>query len=261
MKKNTKRFVLLAACAVVGGCGQHYVTPAGGVPLVELADTDIATLYEREPASPFPATVAVLRVQDRGYATWTRAGYGPGRYTVVTARDIESDEAFGRMAGLPLVTTIAPVGRILLPATTNSLDDLRTSAAQLRADLLVVYTVDSVFTVDGQPLGPLSTITLGMLPNKKAHVTSTVAGALIDVRTGFVYGTAEATTREEQRANTWSTGEAIDSARLRAEKQAFESFVDEFAKLWGEVLQVHTVTYPTGGVNFKGEPGSAGQDP
>lgn len=242
--KNTKLCVLLAACLLAGGCGNHYVTPAGGVPLAELADPDLAKLYEREPVSPFPANLAVLRVQDKGYATRTSDGYGHGRYSVVTTRDIETDEAFEKIAGLPLVTGVASVGRILLPPSANSLEDLRTPAARLRTDLLVVYTVDSTFLVDGRPLGPLSMVSLGMLPNKKAHVTSTVAGALIDVRTGFVYGTAEATAREEQRANMWTTDDAIDGARLRAEKQAFESFVDEFAKLWGQVLQVHAVKAP-----------------
>lgn len=244
MRHGTKLLACVVAALLAGGCASRYVTPSGGVPLSELADEDLRVLYARAPASPFPANLAVLRVQDAGYSTMTNAGYGRGRYTVVTTRDIETDEAFEKIAALPLVANVAPVGRILLPPTANSLGDLRTPAARLRADLLLVYTVDTTFSVDGKALGPLSMISLGLLPNKKAHVTATVAGALIDVRTGFIYGTAESTAREEQRASMWSSEGAVDSARLRAERKAFRSFVDEFGGLWGGVLEAHAATRP-----------------
>lgn len=233
--------VLLGAVASSAGCAT-YTTPAGGVPMAELADQDLQSFYAAEPVSPFPANLAVLRVQDAGYATRTSHGYGEGRYTVVTTRDIESDEAFVTIGNLPLVSAVAPVGRLLLPSSASTLEDLRAPAAKLRADLLLVYSVDTTFIVEGQPLGPLSLVSLGFIPNKKAQVTATVAGALIDVRTGFIYGTAEATARQEQRASLWSTEEAIDTARLEAEQQAFGSFVGEFGKLWSSVVEEHADT-------------------
>lgn len=238
------RIALLTLGALASGCANRYVTPAGGVPMAELADEDLQSFYAREPASPFPANLAVVRVQDGGYVTRTSEGYGHGRYSVVTTRDIESDEAFAEVASLPLVSGVAAVGRILLPPDTNTLRDLRTPAAKLRADLLLVYSVDTTFTVGGRSFGPVTMISLGLIPDKNAHVTATVAGALIDVRTGFIYGTAEATAREEQRANAWSTGAAVDTARMRAEEQAFDSFVDEFRGLWSNVLEVHAAAQP-----------------
>lgn len=224
------------------GCAARYVTPAAGVSMAEFTDADLKAYYARQPASPFPSNIAVLRVQDAGYRTSTVNGYGHGRYSVVTARDVETDDAFEKVGGLPLVGSVAPVGRMLLPPDTDSIDDLRAPAARLRADMLMVYTMDTTFTVDGRSLGPLSMVSLGFIPNKRAHVTSTVSGVLIDVRTGFIYGTAEATAREEQRATMWSTRTAIDGARLRAERQAFGGFVDEFSDLWGNVLDVHAAT-------------------
>lgn len=235
---------LAAAALFAGGCAHRYVTPSGGVTLSEFADEDLATFYAREPASPFPANLAILRVQDSGYASHTVHGYGHGRFTVVTTRDVESDEAFERIGRLALVSGVAPIGRMLLPANANTLEDLRTPAARLRTDMLVIYSIDTTFTVDGRALGPLSMISLGLLPNKKAHVTTTVAGVLLDVRTGFVYGTTEATAREEQRASIWSTELAIDTARQRAEQQAFDAFVGEFETLWNDVLDVHAAAAP-----------------
>ena len=128
---------------------------------------------------------------------------------------------------------------MLVPANANTIKDLRVPAARLHADLVLVYSVDTTFTIDGKALGPLSTVSLGLIPNKKAHVTATVAGVLVDVRTGYIYGTTEATDLQQQRATIWSTEQAIDTARLKAEKNAFNAFVGEFENLWNGVLAAH----------------------
>lgn len=238
--------VLLLATLACTGCGTHYLTPAAGVSLADVSagDEDLVAHYDRRPTSPFPASVAVMRVQDSGYSTKTNRGYGYGRFCIVTTRDVESDADFAKLASLPLVAGVAPVGRLLAPSNANSIRDLRTPAAQLRADLLLLYSIDTTFSVDGQSLGPLSLISLGLLPNKEAHVTSTVAGVLVDVRTGYVYGSSEATEIESQRATIWSTEQAIESARLEAEAAAFGSFVDEFGDLWGGVVKTYAATSP-----------------
>ena len=82
-------------------------------------------------------------------------------------------------------------------------------------------------------------LSLGLIPNKKAHVTATVAGVLLDVRTGYIYGTTEATSTQEQRATIWSTDVAIETARLKAEKEAFDGFVDDFERLWPGVVNMY----------------------
>ena len=232
--------VLLLVC--VSGCAATYVTPAGGVSLADATDEDLLVYYDRQPVSPFPANVAVVRVQDSDFYAYHARRGERGRYGFVTVRDIEDDNAVEKMSELPLVNAVAPVGRLMLPANANSLDNLRVPAAQLRSDMLLVYTLDTTFTVDGKALGPLSLISLGLLRNQKAHVTATVSSVLVDVRSGFIYGSAEATAVEEQSASIWSTQLAIDSARKLAEERAFASFVDEFSGLWTGVINVHAAT-------------------
>ena len=218
--------VLLLALA---GCGQTYVTPPAGAELTALADANLRGYYSTTPATLFPANIAVVRLSaDRP----------------VTVRDIESDEDFEQMAALPLVRDVAPIGRLLLPNHVRSFDKLRPSAARLHADLLLVYTIDTTFTVEGRTLGPLELISLGLIRHKKAHVTATVAGVLMDVRTGYIYGTAEATAEQHKKANIWSKRNAVDSSRLAAEEQAFDDFVDEFGALWKGVVDVHAATVP-----------------
>ena len=245
MKKGFLAALVALSAMALTGCGTTYTTPAGGVSLAEIDDTDLREHFAAEPASSFPANIAVARLQDRGYFSNTSFGHGVGRYSVVTTRDVETDESFESIGSLPHVRDVAPIGRLLLPPRIDSIDDLRAPAARLKADLLLVYSIDSTFVVDGEPVGPLSAISLGFIKNREAHVTSTVAGALVDVRTGFVYGTAEATERESKRANIWSTRLAADSARIAAEQRAFDAFVDSFAELWTDVTDTQATAGQT----------------
>lgn len=244
MNKGMTWVTTLLALVLVSGCGAHYVTPGGGMSMarlanIELTDGDLASFYETQPAATFPASIAVVRVQDSGYRTKTQHGYGHGRYTIVTTRDIETDEAYERLVELSDVKGVAPIGRMLVPVNANTVKDLRIPAAQLHADMVLIYSVDTSLYVDGKQLGPLSLVSMGLLPNLKAHVTATVSGMLVDVRTGHIYGTTEATDIQEQRSNLWATEVAIERARKEAEKNAFEGFVGEFEELWGGVLGVY----------------------
>jgi hypothetical protein len=80
--------LLAAALSVMQGCAT-YTTPAAGVNMTTLGDNDIAALMAVEPAAAFPARLALARVQSPGYHSFTAEGYGSGRYSVVTTRDIE----------------------------------------------------------------------------------------------------------------------------------------------------------------------------
>ena len=83
--------------------------------------------------------------------------------------------------------------------------------------LLCAGCASCVTPADGVSLGPLTLISLGLLPNKQAHVTATVAGVLIDVRTGYVDG----------------------------ENESYSTFVQDFEDPWTGVLNVHATSAPT----------------
>lgn len=236
---RTWLFVLLAvSCSA--GCAR-YTTPGAGVSIPNLsqADTDIKELLKLEPAAAFPARMAVARVQASGYSSQSNRCYGSGRYCVVTTRDVEPEASFEKLSRLPQVGGLGLVNRLLLPQTLESTKDLRRAAATLKADVLLVYSLDTGFNVESTDIGPLALISLGFLPNKKARVTSTASAAIFDVRTGFLYGVAEATVTEHQRATVWSSADAIDKARQQAETDAFQKLVDEIGKLWINVVETH----------------------
>jgi len=150
------------------GCQSAYVTPGAGVNLQAINDYSIEERFRTKPASPFPARLAVVRVQQPGYRSCGNAGYGTGRYSVVTTRDIEPDEQFDRLASLPQVAGLATLNRLLLPENLTSIRELRLGAASLHTDMILLYTLDTSFNIRGVELGPLSVVTLGFLPNKKA---------------------------------------------------------------------------------------------
>lgn len=224
----------LSACAT-------YQTPGAGVSIGDLskADEDISEVIKREPAATFPVRLAIARVQSPGYYTRNAHCYGKGQYCLVTTREVEKDQDFERIARLAMVSHVAPMNRMLLSEQTSSVKDLRLGAASLKTDILLLYSLDTRFNVDSTDIGPLALISLGFLPNKKAYVNSTASASLVDVRSGFVYGVAESTAQEDQRATVWSSDEAVDQSRLRAEATAFQGLIGEVEKLWKGVVEEH----------------------
>ena len=164
-------------------------------------------------------------------------GYGNGRYTVVTTRDIEQESDFRQLASLEGIAGIGPLNRLMLTENVQSALDLREAAAQLHGDIVLLYTIDTTFRTDARSLGPLQLVGLGFFRNRKASVTATCATAFLDVRTGYVYGIAEGTATEEQRTDLWSTQSAIEKARLRAERGAFEKAIEEVSRVWPSIYR------------------------
>jgi hypothetical protein len=117
----------------------------------------------------------------------------------------------------------------------NSEEDLRTAAAALHGDIVLLYTLDTAFHTETDQIGPLQLVSLGFFPNKKAKVSSTCAAAFIDTRTGYVYGVAEASAHEDQRSDLWNREEAIEKARAKAERGAFVAALGEIEKVWGVI--------------------------
>jgi hypothetical protein len=209
------------------------------IPNLAKTDADIRDVMKIEPAAPFPAHLAIARVQASGYRSTSAHCYGTGQYCVVTTRDVEPETSFEKIAKLPQVAGVALMNRLLLPARLDSTKDLRLAAASLKADMLVVYSLDTGFNVDNTEIGPLVVMSLGFIPNKKARVSSTASAVVFDVRTGFLYGVAESTAIEQQLATVWSTAAAIDTARRKAETAAFDKLVGEIERLWSSVVATH----------------------
>lgn len=222
--------LLLLAC----GCA-HYRTPGGSVSIPAITDSGIAEALARQPAAQFPAHIVVARVQATGYGSVTDEGSGIGQYSVVTKRDIETDEDFTQLASLPGIAGVGALNRILLPVNLRSAKELRQAAAQLHGDIVLLYTVDTKFHTESKMVAPLQLVSLGMFASEKSRIVTTCSAAFVDVRTGYVYGVAEGTAIDTRRSSIWTTEAAIDAARLKTEREAFTGALKEIAKAWTSI--------------------------
>lgn len=236
----------LAMMVAVTGCGAKYVTPGGPADFralgitpevaAERTDSDLRALMDCKPAASFPAAIAVARVQGPGYRSSTSDGYGLGRFTLVTTRDAEAQADIERLGALQNTRGVAPVNRLIAPASIGSQKDLRAIAAQIHADILLLYTLDTGFTQRDTTIPALGVISFGLFPNELSRVRCTASGAFVDTRTGYIYGLAEASALESSLSNAWGTSEAADRARLRAESGAFAKLVQELEKTWAGIV-------------------------
>jgi len=230
--------LFMMGCATYQVPGLHADFRALGITDDEarsLTDADIQRRLDRRPLAGFPAVVAVVRVQGSAYRSTTAQGFGTGNFTIVTVRDVEQDEDFERISSLPMLAGLVPLNRLVVPSNIRSERDLRDAAANVQADMLLLYTFDTVFGSESR-MAPLSTFTLGLFPEREARVTSTVSAALIDTRNGYVYGLAEATSNTTQLANAWTSRSAVDQSRRRAEREAFVKSVAEMERMWHGVV-------------------------
>jgi hypothetical protein len=254
------RFMLvLILCALLTGCAASYAAPGRGAQMAlfgatqaeQAAGTDanIQKELDRKPLAAFPASVAVARVQAAGYSSRTAAGWGTGQYSVVTTRDIETDGDTERLGKLPMVRGVAPLNRLVLPQSLQTDYELRHAAAKMHADVLLIYTLDTTF-LDLDRTTPLSIVTLGAANTKRKRILCTASAALLDTRSGYCYGLAEATKDHEELQNAWKTRDEVDLRRREVESKAFTAMLGELERTWGMVVREHATTARGGGSRY-----------
>ena len=240
------RLVILALVLICSGCAS-YVTPGAAVRLQDIDRPDIAAAAARKASPNFPARLAVVRVQAPQYRSYSGEAYGSGRFSVLTTQELLTENHVTAIQAWPSLAGAVPINRLLLPPRLDSLDDLRLAAAQVQADIMLVYTLDTSFRIQGRGYGPLAAISLGVLPDRDAYLTSTASALFIDVRTGFIYGVAESTAKASGLTNVWSSRSTIDKKRVEAEQQAFDGLMMQAATTWkGIASQYQAMAGPVG---------------
>ncbi len=225
-----------AVVLVCAGCAS-YTTPGGPAPLAKLGHADEADASLRQPSPHFPANIAVVRVQAPEYKSYTSGSVGSGRFSVLTTRELLTDTQLKAVSDWPQVEAVATFNPSVLPPKLDSLDDLRLAAAKLQTDILLVYTIDTLFRVQGRAYRPQSSIPLKGTPDADAYVASTATVLFTDVRTGFTFGEASATGKASGLAEAWGSGKAVDKKRLEAETLAFTALFAESEKTWAGIAQ------------------------
>jgi hypothetical protein len=239
MKSNHLLSVTAALAMALSGCAS-YVPPGSKADLQAFGPQSIQEGFAAKPTSPFPASIAAVRVQAPSYSNYyTRKNggqHGSGRYSVITTREVEEQSQLDRVTSLPQVTGLVGLNRILLPENLDSDLEIRQAAARLQADLILIYTFDTAY-FDTDALRPLTVITLGLSPTRKINAVTTASAVLLDTRTGFIYSAYEVVEREATLATSWGNRDSADQVRQKIEKRAFVKLVDELVTSWPKLLQ------------------------
>lgn len=233
--------VLVAICSLLPmvGCTHSYMPPGPKAELSEFAPASIQAGFDRKPTYPYPAAIAVVRLQGRNYSNYhlreNGGEYGEGDFSVILTKEVEEDSQIKRISILPGVAGIVSLNRMLLPRELNSDHDLRVAASKLQADMLFLYTFDTGF-YEKDYATPLSVVTLGLSPSRRIKAITTVSGMLMDTRTGYIYAMFEATEKADTLSSAWDTADNADHVRRKTEQAAFENLVGEFETTWPKLL-------------------------
>lgn len=263
MSEDIRPVPFLLAAALLGAGCRSYAVPGRPADLAFLMqdqatrdaaaderpadDLSLEEILARHPTVAFPTSIAVVRLQapEPEQPSW----YGAPRprqerFTVVTRRDVETDASLQRLRELPQIAGIAGVNQLVLPERIDSEVDLRKVAARLHADMLLVYTLDTSEELDDE--SPFfSLLTLGLLPTHEIEVRTTASAVLVDTRTGYCYGLAEASASDDPHTPFWNWEENLDETRQAVEREAFARLVDDFAATWTGVVSAYAGAVPS----------------
>jgi len=237
-----RRILILATAALlISGCAT-YIPPGGKADLQTFAPPDIQAGFAAKATNPFPASIAVVRVQAPTYTNYNLqhlgGSYGSGRYSIILTKEADEEAQLQRVEKLQQVAGVVTINRMLLPERLESDKELRAAASRLQADLLFLYTFDTSF-LDTNTAKPLSVITLGLSSTRKISAVTTCSALLMDTRIGYIYSAYEVTERAEMFSNSWNSRDTADEARRNNEREAFKKLIDEFATSWTKLLERH----------------------
>jgi hypothetical protein len=227
------RHLLGAALALAFSACQSYVNSpkvaaARAASAKAFSDPLIARAYQAKPTMRFPARIALAPQCDAAQQQ---------------LRAMDAAGTLENLRRLPQVAAFVPVSSLLLAEgdgkpTWNKTDlILREAAAKLHADAVFLLKLETNIS-DGKIFAPLTTVSLGLFPNNRAEVIVTALAALVDTRTGYVYGTLERSAGRTCLSMSWDDF-TRDRTIQRASADAMKKLLGDVPDFWRGVVQAH----------------------
>jgi hypothetical protein len=201
---------------------------------------DASGEHTPQPQARFPATIAVVRVQAQDYHRRGMHAYAAGGYSIVTTRDVETDDRFKSFASHPMIRALVPLNHLALPAHIRGAADLREAARRVNADMLLIYTLDSSSEVVHH-VPELAVVTLGLMPEGESQGRCTASGILLDARSGYTYALSEASSSQKRLTSAWGSDSAERKAINTAEQRAFHELLEDLSIRWREVADQYAM--------------------
>jgi hypothetical protein len=228
----TPLLLSIVAALLASSCSSYVNSPAVArsreAKRAAFSDPLIARAFNAKPAIHFPATIAVA---------------SNSRDTRDHLHAISAHGALDTWSSLPQLARIAIVSPVLTEEYRSGTDPkadlrLREAAAKLHADAVLILATETQAT-DGRIVAPLTELSLGLLPNKRYELISTALAALVDTRTGYIYGTIEKSRARSGITMAWGGDEVIQRARAKVEREAMEKLFADFPAFWRGVVDIH----------------------
>jgi hypothetical protein len=148
-----------------------------------MTDDDIAALLDAEIHAKLPTAVAVAKIRSQC------SGYQPGLETI-DATELQGWETATGKAGN--ITGVLPVTHLSHPGSDATLHSLRTAAARMGCELLLVYLEadSSVDNYNGAAVLYWTLLGLWLAPGNTYEHQTVMQAVLVDCRTGAILGTA-----------------------------------------------------------------------
>ena len=191
--------VVTMLAALLGGCASHNQLAAPVADLLRIGlvndprqvsrlekamtDKDIARLLDVDVRAKLPSSVAVARLAS------SCSGYQP-RLERIDADELGGwEEAF---ADQDLITGAHPISHLLTGGGEPTLHALRSAAARMNCELLLVYLQadSSVDNFNDAAVLYWTVLGLWLVPGNEVQHQTVSQGILVDCRTGMILGTA-----------------------------------------------------------------------
>ena len=221
-----------AAALLCSGCSSYVnspaVTRAREAKRAEFSDPLIARAANAKPTMHFPATIAIAP-NDHGVREYLRA--------------LEAHGKLDSLNSLPQLARTVVLSPVIVGETDHEhriTQDLRLreAAAKMHADAVLIVAIETQAT-DGSIIAPLTGLSLGLLPNRRYELISTAFAALVDTRTGYIYGTNEKSRARSGITMSWGGDDVIRRARSKVEREAMEKLFADFPSFWRGVVATH----------------------
>jgi hypothetical protein len=227
------RHLLSTALALVfSACSSYVNSPKVAAERAATAkafsDPLIARAYNAKPTMRFPARIAIAPQCDGAQQELRR---------------LDAAGKLDTLRAMPSVAAFVPVNPLVISdgdekPIWNKTDLLvREAAAKLHADAVFLLKVETNIT-DGKLFAPLTTVSLGLFPNNRAEVIATALAALVDTRTGYIYGTLERSAGRSCLTISWDDF-TRDRTIQRASGDAVKKLLSDVPDFWRGVVQAH----------------------
>lgn len=245
LQMNYLPLVLVVALAA-GGCSKHVTQNSSGADFIsgfqgntQIAGTPFQDFIRQaartEPILKLPAKIGIARI-------------GGGRFSDIPADESELWAEIARNG--PSFGTFIEINALLVKSVRDELtykktsaaghdpfsvvSNIRLAAARQHVDAVLIYSVDAETRKNKNVLAVTDFTLLGggLFPSRTIDSVGSANAILLDVRNGYPYGTASASSKKAAFSTWWGASSRKRNAHDEAQRAAARKLIPEVGKMF-----------------------------